>query len=374
MITIPGLTAGEALDIISYGSDNIRKAKRKHKNGWCLVDIATALDMCSDEAASTRAVNTARSYRNGLNIFAQFLESKKVSLSSTVNTLTIEYFIRFPSWLAGQGYSKKTVGVYISSAKFFLDWLVINGTIRPDYSDTLRLDMAIKQVNKKREFRLPRTPEKGAVEKIVAVLANWPQPEDKREKLIATRNQAIVWFLVSSGCRNNELVSLNVKDVDLVGRKAVVFGKGNKERKVFFNAITADLLDRYWTERGKREKTLPAFARHDKGAGKRVLRITTRSIQNIVDDVASMAGLEKGSFTPHYFRHAFAITMLRETHDLALVQDLLGHASPASTRIYAKIYPDDLERAHKEVWENKSLDPRLNSSKSENDHAHEFDL
>jgi site-specific recombinase XerD len=43
--------------------------------------------------------------------------------------------------------------------------------------------------------------------------------------------------------------------------------------------------------------------------------------------------------------------MLRETHDLALVQDLLGHASPASTRIYAKIYPDDLEKAHKQVWE-----------------------
>lgn len=338
------------------------------------MDIATALDLCSDEAASTRAVNTARSYRSGLNIFAQFLESKKRSLNSDLDTLSIEYFIRFPSWLAGQGYSKKTMGVYISSAKFLLDWLVINGTIRPDYSDTLRLEMAIKQVNQRREFRLPRTPEKGAVEKIVAVLANWPRPEDKRELIIAMRNQAIVWFLISSGCRNNELVSLNVKDIDLLGCKAVVFGKGNKERKVFFNQITSDLIDRYWTERGKREKTLPAFSRHDKGAGKRLLRITTRSIQNIVDDVASMAGLEKGSFTPHYFRHAFAITMLRETHDLALVQDLLGHASPASTRIYAKIYPDDLERAHKEVWENKNPDPDVHSGETDNDQTLEDDL
>jgi integrase/recombinase XerC len=315
------------------------------------MDIVKALDLCSESAATTRSINTARSYRNGLNIFAQFLESIKVPLNSNLDFLTMDHFIRFPGWLAGQGYTKKTIGVYIASAKYFLDWLVINGTMQPSYSDSLRYDMATKQVNKKREFRLPRTPDKGALEKILAVLNEWKIPADKREKLIAMRNLAITWFLVSSGCRNNELVSLNVKDIDLAVRKAVVIGKGNKERNVFFNIAAAESIDRYWDERGRREKTFPAFSRHDKGAGKRVLRLTTRSVQNIVDDITVMAGLEKGSFTPHYFRHAFAITMLRETHDLALVQDLLGHSSPASTRIYAKIYPDDLEKAHKQVWE-----------------------
>jgi integrase/recombinase XerC len=316
------------------------------------MNIATALDLCSEDAGTTRSTNTARSYRNGLNVFAQFLEAKKVYLISPLESISMDHFIRFPSWLAGQGYTKKTIGVYIASAKFFLDWLVINNTIRPDYSDTLRYEMAVKQINKRREFKLPRTPDKGALEKIIVVLNNWKIPDDKRERLIATRNLAIIWFLISSGCRNNELVGLNVKDIDLSGRKAVVIGKGNKERKVFFNSTTAEAIDRYWNDRGHREKSHPAFSRHDKGAGKRVLRITTRSIQNIVDDVATMAGLDKGSFTPHYFRHAFAIKMLRETHDLALVQDLLGHASPASTRIYAKIYPDDLEKAHNDVWEN----------------------
>ena len=336
------------------------------------MDIATALDLCSEDAATTRSVNTARSYRNGLNIFAQFLESKKVHLNSALESLSMDYFIRFPGWLAGQGYTKKTIGVYIASAKFFLDWLVINGTIRPDYSESLRYDMAVKQVNKRREFRLPRTPDKGALEKIIVVLNGWKIPDNKREKLIAMRNLAILWFLISSGCRNSELVGLSVKDIDLTGRKAVVTGKGNKERKVFFNGAAAESIDRYWLERGQREKTYPAFSRHDKGAGKLVLRITTRSIQNIVDDVATMAGLDKGSFTPHYFRHAFAITMLRETHDLALVQDLLGHASPASTRIYAKIYPDELERAHKEVWENPVVSDDLQSEDREDSGS--FDL
>jgi integrase/recombinase XerC len=312
--------------------------------------IASALDLCNDQALATRSANTARSYKNGLNVFAQYLESKKVQLTEDVNAITMDHFIRFPAWLAGQGYSKKTTGVYIASAKFFLNWLVINGTIRPDYSDTLRYEMAVKQIHQKQESRLPRTPDKGALESILAVLQNWRIPEEKRDKRISMRNLALIWFLISSGCRNNEAVSLNVKDIDLPGQKALVVGKGNKERRVFFSEKAAEAIDQYWTVRGHREKTHPAFSRHDKGVGKKIQRITTRSVQNIVDEVVVQAGLDKGSFTPHYFRHAFAIKMLRHTHDLALVQDLLGHASPASTRIYAKIYPDELERTHKEVW------------------------
>jgi integrase/recombinase XerC len=317
------------------------------------ISISNALDLCNDQAISTRSANTARSYRNGLNIFAQYLESKKVPLTGKVDSISMEHFIRFPAWLAGQGYSKKTMGVYIASAKFFLNWLVINGTIHPDYSETLRYEMAVKQIHQKRESRLPRTPDKGALESILAVLDNWQFPEKKREKLISMRNFALIWFLISSGCRNNEVVSLNVKDIDLPGQKALVTGKGNKERRVFFNVQSTKALDQYWAERGHREKTSPAFTRHDKGAGKKSQRLTTRSVQNIVDDIVVQAGLDKGSFTPHYFRHAFAIKMLRHTHDLALVQDLLGHASPASTRIYAKIYPEELERVHREVWEDE---------------------
>ena len=64
--------------------------------------------------------------------------------------------------------------------------------------------------------------------------------------------------------------------------------------------------------------------------------------------VMEIAGIDK--FTPHYFRHAFAIRMLSETGNLALVQDLLGHADPAATRVYAKIYPEDLRDAHHKIF------------------------
>ena len=315
------------------------------------MDITEAFDLCGDAAIATRSANTARSYKNALNIFAQFLESQKMPLTNSVDDLTMEFFIRFPAWLALQGYSKKTIGVYIAGAKFFLNWIVINGTIQPSYSESLRYDMAVQQINRKRESRLPRTPEKGAIDIIIKTIELIEIPDSNPEKIIALRNVAIIWFLISTGCRNNEIAKLKIKDLDLSGRKALVVGKGNKERRVFFNAQAADAIEKYWEERGHTEKSHPVFARHDKGAGKRMKNLTTRSIQNIVDEMITSAGLEKGSFTPHYFRHAFAIKMLQETHDLALVQDLLGHASPASTRVYAKIYPDELEKAHREVWD-----------------------
>jgi site-specific recombinase XerD len=295
-------------------------------------------------------------YANARKLFAEFLETEAVSTDAAIGTVTMEHFIRFPAWLARLGYSKKTIGVYISGVKFFLDWLVINGKMRPDYSETLRYEMAVKQVNQKKETRLPRTPEKGAVEKILKVLQELEIPEAPRVRVIALRNRALVWFLMTTGCRNDEVVKLKVKDLDLLGRKGLVIGKGNRERRIFFNTETAEALERYWAARGFREKTHPAFARHDRGVGKQIRGLTTMSVRNIVDELTLLAGLDKGSFTPHYFRHAFAIRMLRETHDLALVQDLLGHASPASTRVYAKIYPDELEKAHQEVWEDLEID------------------
>jgi site-specific recombinase XerC len=145
------------------------------------MDISNALDLCCDQAIATRAANTARSYKNGLNVFAQFLEAKKVPLNASLETIQMDHFIRFPAWLAGQGYSKKTTGVYISSAKFFLNWLVINGTIRPDYTDTLRYEMAVKQIHQKREFRLPRTPDKGAVREYPGGSQKLAIPDEKRK-------------------------------------------------------------------------------------------------------------------------------------------------------------------------------------------------
>ena len=98
----------------------------------------------------------------------------------------------------------------------------------------------------------------------------------------------------------------------------------------------------------KKKKWIQSRRLHDTGIGKKISHLTTASIRDIVNEVKMASGIE--NFSPHYFRHAFAIKALRETGNLALVQDFLGHASPSATRVYAKIYPDDLAAAHQKIF------------------------
>jgi site-specific recombinase XerD len=97
---------------------------------------------------------------------------------------------------------------------------------------------------------------------------------------------------------------------------------------------------------------LPVLARHDRRAGSKILPLSTRSVQNILMELASQAGiLERFHLTPHTLRHFFATEFLSETGDLALTQYALGHASPTTTRIYAQTKREDYRRAHRGVFD-----------------------
>jgi site-specific recombinase XerD len=96
--------------------------------------------------------------------------------------------------------------------------------------------------------------------------------------------------------------------------------------------------------------TLPivTFAHHDAVVKKKHLHLSTSGMRKIVEAIATEVGVP--NFHPHLFRHRFGVTLFKETGNLAVVQDLMGHASPASTRIYAKIAASDLQEAHGQVW------------------------
>ena len=130
-------------------------------------------------------------------------------------------------------------------------------------------------------------------------------------------------------------------------------GKGRKQRLVYFDEKAWSALSHYLQVRGdgagrRSLSTLPVFARHDRGAGSRVLPISTNSVRTAINDLCQLAGLDE-TITPHLFRHRFATRVLRATHDLAATQDLLGHASPTTTRIYARLTDEDTQDAHKKA-------------------------
>lgn len=291
------------------------------------------------------ALNTVTSYRKGLRRFLAFLEEEKnIKPNADITLLNVDHFIAYPSWLM-LNYTKQTSGVYSTAAKALLNHMIISKHITTTYDDKVRIDMAYKRISQRQETKLPRWPQKGDVEKMLAIVHTYNEESPRKE-----RNIALLELLASSGARISEVINLDIKDVELVKLSAIVIGKGNHERWIYFNQTTASALTDYWKARKSMAPNDPVFGRHDRGAGKKVGRLTTTSARNIVKDIATIAGIDPSKFSPHYFRHAFAIRVLNETGDLALTQDLLGHKDPKVTREYAKIYDDDLQEAHRRIF------------------------
>jgi integrase/recombinase XerD len=235
--------------------------------------------------------------------------------------------------------------VYAAAVKGLMDWLVIHDIIQVEYRHGVRIAMAFKELSKKRENKLVRFPKKDDVDKMRSAARI---TQDKSP--IKERNIAIVEFLASTGCRNAEITNLKISEIDMKDRSAIVTGKGRKERRVWFSQEAHDAIQEYWKARKFAQLTDYVFCRHDKGVSKRHEGVTPTTTRNVIKEVAILAGIDLKKISPHYFRHDFAIKMLRDTGNLALVQDMMGHATPQSTRVYAKIYPDELQKAHRKLY------------------------
>ncbi len=306
------------------------------------MDIRTAVDHCIDDLGL--AANTGLAYRKGLKHFIHFLQENGIEETDDASKVIMDHFIYFLPWL-DKRYKKQTVRLYGSASKAFLDWLVIANVIAPTYLDSVRYAKSFKRSHKRHEDNLPRFPKKDDVDKMLtgARLREVDSP-------VKERDIALIETLACTGCRISEVINLDIRDIDTVNRSAIVRGKGSKERRVFFSESAVDALQEYWKERGAAKLSDPIFARHDKGAGNKTIRMTTTTARNVVKDIAIVSNVDPSKFSPHYFRHAFAIRVLAANHDLALTQDLLGHVDPKSTRVYAKIHAEDLQNAHREIF------------------------
>jgi integrase/recombinase XerC len=150
------------------------------------------------------------------------------------------------------------------------------------------------------------------------------------------RDQALLELLYGAGLRAAELVSLNLNQVDFRNRQIRVVGKGNKERIVFFGHSALQALNRF-----QEEERVAGQALFTNASGN---RITTRTVQNICKRWALSVGLPP-DISPHTLRHTFATHMLDNGADLKTIQQLLGHASLATTQIYTHVSIERLQEA-----------------------------
>jgi integrase/recombinase XerD len=159
----------------------------------------------------------------------------------------------------------------------------------------------------------------------------------------AIRDAAILETLYGAGLRISELVALDVDDVDLDEGSLRAFGKGSKERVVPLGRYAVRSLKKYLT------RSRPAIASGRSRAAlflnQRGGRLTRQGCTNIVKKMAKRAGLRK-RVTPHMLRHSFATHLLEGGADVRVVQELLGHASVATTQVYTLVTGEMLREVY----------------------------
>jgi integrase len=160
----------------------------------------------------------------------------------------------------------------------------------------------------------------------------------------------------------HEACNLRRGDIDWNEGRAVIIGKGNKQAVVRFSTRSLQALRDYLNARaaldggsGRALPSLPLFARHDKGAGKKIKPITTSTGRNIVSERVRQALGEEasGRITPHSFRHYFVTTVLRASGNLKLAQELARHANIQVTQRYAHLSNDELDQGYHNIFETK---------------------
>ena len=167
------------------------------------------------------------------------------------------------------------------------------------------------------------------------------QPE-KNELLWASRDHALFEMLYSSGCRVSEITELCLSDFLNGDDRAVVTGKGDKQRIVYFSDEAKAALKAYLADRKKVLQENGTLGTTDRiFISQKGLPLTVRGVRYIISRYSSAEGTNH-HVNPHAFRHTFATTMIGNGADVRLVQEMLGHSSISTTQRYTHVTTEKL--------------------------------
>lgn len=319
--------------------------------------ISEAVLAYLDSVQLARSQNTARTYKNALTIFQRVLKERWLDPETTPAEKLTEDAI---AWLATylKNFSAPTERLYLTAVTGFYNYLAAE---RLAEINLPRLRLLIKQRARRPGIRLPQFPAEN-IERVLAFAAKLTEQtfEDENVKLRALRDRAFMLTLADTGLRVHEACNLRRGDMDWNEGRAVIIGKGDKQAVVRFSSRSMRALRDYLSARSRLDgasnrplTALPLFARHDKGAGKKVKPISTATGRNIVTERVRQALGEEavGTITPHSFRHYFVTTVLRASGNLKLAQELARHSNIQVTQRYAHLSDDELDKGYYEIFE-----------------------
>lgn len=270
--------------------------------------------------------NTLAAYRGDLARYQDFLESRSTGpLEVSANQVA-----DFASSLLVEGLKASSNSRILAAVRGFHKFLVLEN-LRTD-------DPTVKLRPPKLPKRLPKSLSQ---DQVLALLeASGPEPDDESADPIRLRDRAILELMYSTGTRVSEVVDLDLDEVNDSGLLRVR-GKGSKERIVPIGSFAFKSLNAYLI------RTRPMLASL-RGASalflnKRGGRLSRQSIWEIIQRSGEVCGIE---VSPHSLRHSFATHLIEGGADVRVVQELLGHASVATTQIYTLVTIDTLREVY----------------------------
>lgn len=292
----------------------------------------TLVDRFLDHLTVERGLsrNTLDAYRRDLQRYVAFLRERGIADPLSAGEEDIGAFLAHLSateYVPGKRYRPSSVARTLAAVRSFHRFLVREGTAHADPAALISRPRVPRN--------LPRPLSLDEVERLIA------SPGD--DGPVALRDTAILETLYGAGLRISELVGLDVDDVDLTEGSILAKGKGSKERIVPLGRYGVHALESYLT-RGR-----PGLARAgSRGAlflNQRGGRLTRQGCTNIVHAMAKRAGIRR-RVTPHMLRHSFATHLLERGADVRVVQELLGHASVATTQVYTLVTNEQLREVY----------------------------
>lgn len=271
--------------------------------------------------------NTVASYKNDINSFLQFIESKKIDDPSAIKQNHIAEFFKS---LKEIGLSSSSAARYYSSLKGFFSYLFLSKYIKENPIEKIS--------SPKLEKNLPTVL---SVDEIDLILSK-PDTSNK----LGLRDKAILELLYACGTRVSELINIKIPDLFFDDDVIRVFGKGSKERIIPIGSSAVKWINKYLKESRvllmKKTKSENYLFLNNRGT-----KLSRMSVWKIVDRYVKEVGIEK-EIHPHTFRHSFATHLLEGGADLRAVQEMLGHADISTTQIYTHIDRDYIKQVHKE--------------------------
>jgi len=284
------------------------------------------------EAERNLSAHTIRAYLGDLDSFFEHLEKLDVTDFAKLELSHIR------SWLANQqvkGGARTTLSRRAVSIRLFTKWATKKGYLAQDVGATLATPKGART--------LPEVLNVADTGVAMDALATRVAEEDGP---LAKRDCAMVEVLYASGARVSELCGLDLQDIDYERNTIRVIGKGNKERTIPLGNPAMRALDT-WLKEGR-----PSIAgdKSDRAVflGARGKRIDQRTVRTVVyHALEALEGAVK--LGPHALRHSAATHLLEGGADLRTVQEILGHASLATTQIYTHVSTERLQKAFKQA-------------------------